>query len=153
MSDEIDLDDVDFNAISTKFEAVKIGLRHNAKDGYILALAMHPQDAPEEILRDPIGQQYMLVAVRMNQQSEPVAAKGTDEGLRAVKLAGTLCSNEEFQLWMVNTGYSNGLGEAEAAEGLRQYCGINSRSELKTNAEARRRLLALRAGFSDSYHR
>ena len=145
-------DDIDFEELSSKFEAVKLGMRHS-KDGHLLTLAIHPDDTPEDILRDPIGQQYVIVAVRVNQNAEPVPNKNTDEGNRAIALAATLAKNDEFQMWIVGNGHAEEIGEEAATAAIKQHCQIASRKELKTNKAARERLVALRDHFAASYRR
>ncbi len=125
----------DIREISTKFEAKKIGMRHT-KDGHVFYMACHPDDTPADLMQDPLGQRYMFVAVRLDDNDQPVDTPKNEEGRRAVKLAGTLCANEE-----------------SATKAVRKYLGITSRKELMSNEEARRRLLALRGDFAASWQR
>lgn len=142
--------DDDFKEISSKFEAVKLRMTHD-KNGHVLVLSIHPDNTPEDILRDPLGMRYMIVAVRVNDDGEPVAGKATDDGIRAIRLAAALCSDPEFHMFMASSGYADAPNEESTVEGLRAYLGVKSRSELKTDKEARRRLLDLRAAFADSF--
>lgn len=132
--------------ISTKCEMVKLGMRHT-KDGHVLALAIHPNDTPHELLQDPLGQRYMVVMVRTNDQGEPVASAATADGMAAVKLAATLCKDARFQGWLCIQELADEASEEAAATALRQHCGIQSRKELRVNKAARDRLLALRDEF------
>lgn len=136
--------------IGSEMECVKLGMRHT-KDGHILSIVMHPNDTPEDILRDPVGQRYMAVFVRVNDHEEAVASPQVEDGLKAVKLAGTLCSDADFQLWMASKGYATGVSEEAATEGMRAYLGVTSRKELKTDADARAVLSRLRSAFVAEY--
>lgn len=140
------MSNVDFEEISSKFECVKLGMRHT-KDGHILALAIHPNDTPEEVFKDPLGTRYMIVAVRLNDQNEPVASPDQEEGRQAVKIAGTLCSDSRFQGWLVFSNLVDDIGEEAAAAYVRQFCGVKSRAELKVSKRARERLYTLRDEF------
>jgi len=139
------------------FEAVKISMTQD-KNGHILKLSVHPSDMPEEVMRDWVGQRYMIALVRLNDQDEPMSnnpapEKKTDypaEDILAVKLAGTLCSNIDFQGWLCVEGMADGISEEDAARAVRKYCGIASRKELKNNKEARKKLHSLRDEFAAS---
>jgi hypothetical protein len=141
------MEDEPVGDLGSQFEAVKIGMKHDKNHGYMLTLAIHPNDCPEELFRDFIGQRYTIVAVRTNDQGEPVAAKGTEEGRLAVKQAATLCADEKFQGWLCFNGYADEVSEEAAAIAVRTYCGIASRSELKTNKEAQAKFVGLRDMF------
>lgn len=132
--------------ISTQFEAVKIAMTQD-KNGHILKLAIHPNDTPEDIMRDPVGSRYLVVLVRMNEQGEPVASEQSEDGRKAVMLAGTLCSDDNFQEWLSTTGAIDEMTEGAATMWLRKRLGITSRKELKTDREARQRLLGVRDEF------
>lgn len=140
------INDIDFNGISTKIECVKIALTQD-KNGFVLKLALSPADAPEDVLRDPVGQRYLAVLVRLNDNDEPVAAETDREGIQAVKIAGTLCSDNNFQLWLAQKNYVDDMSEDAASAWMRIYLGLKSRAELKINATARRKLMDLRAEF------
>jgi len=135
-----------------QFECVKVGMRHS-KEGHILALACHPNDTPHELLKDVLGQRYQAVLVRIDDEGQPTETPDEQEGKIAVKVAGTLCTDEKFQGWMCFNGYADEISEEAAAIGVRNYCGIASRSELKTNKNARQKLLALRDLFVSNIKR
>jgi hypothetical protein len=136
----------DVREIGTRVECKKIGMRHT-KDGHILYLAIHPDDTPHELLQDLLGQRYMTVFVRLNDEDEPVPSKSTQEGMRAIKIAATMCKDESFQNWLCINNLADDMSEESASIGLKEFLGIRSRSELKTNAEAREKFEGLRNDF------
>lgn len=140
------MDRNEIDQLSSKFEAVKIAMNHD-KNGHVLRLAIHPDNTPEDVLRDPLGTRYFIVAVRMNDEGELVAGKGAEEGAKAIRVAAMLAKDEKFQTWMAARGYAEEISEESCASGMREYLGVTSRTELKTKAEARKRLLALRDEF------
>jgi hypothetical protein len=140
------MQDVDFKDISTKVEVVKIGMRHT-KDGHIFSMAINPDDTPADFMRDPVGQRYVAVFVRLNDQDEPVASKENEEGKYAVRIAGTLCSDDNFQQWLAINGDIDDATEAAASVWLRKHLNVVSRKELKDNAQARQKLMDVRAEF------
>lgn len=140
------MEDVDFAEISTKFECVKLGMRHT-KDGHVISFAINPHDTPADLMADPLGQRYMIVAVRLNGNDEPVASEQDEEGKKAIRLAGALCSDDKFQEWLVMNQSIDDMSEEAASVFMRQHLGVKSRKELRFNAEARRRLAGLRDEF------
>lgn len=129
-----------------QFEGVKIALKQD-KNGYVLTLGMHPDDVPEDLLRDFIGARYQVVMVRLNLTEEPLDRQQEFEGDRAVRIAGMLCRNPKFWGYLADQALILEASEAEATEYLRHYLEIQSRSELKTNDQARIRLDALYKEF------
>ena len=138
--------DIDYEEISTKFECVKLGMRHT-KDGHVISFAINPHDTPQELMTDPLGQRYIIVAVRLDGEDKPVAPEITEEGKRAVALAGTLCGDEMFQEWLCISGETDKYSEEAASVAMRRLLGVASRAELKTNAGARQKLKEIRDNF------
>ena len=109
--------------MALQFEARKVALKQD-RTGFILTLALHPDEVPEEILRDFVGARYACAVVRIQDDESP-----TPYNNRVAK-AGMLCREEDFQFFLgVNT-------EDRAAYKLCKHCGIESRSELNGNANA-----------------
>ncbi len=125
------------------FEAVKVALKQD-RTGYILTLNIHPDDLDERILRDFVGSRYMVVMARIDENQQPL---NRGEFVNPVKLAGILCKSKEFQLFLQDTGELLDITEKDAVEWLRQELKITSRSELKGNEEATRRLLQINEEF------
>lgn len=138
--------------LSSKFEAIKIAMTQD-KNGHILKLSIHPNDTPEDIMRDPVGTRYLVVAVRIGDEGEALATPGQREGIMAVKMAGELARDSRFQNWLVQQELSDVISEPAAADVIRTHSGVVSRSELKTNTQARRRFLALRDEFANDLRR
>lgn len=63
------------------------------------------------------------------------------------RVAGQLCTNPRFQAWL---GAAN---SEQAAQVLRDRCGVASRRELNSNHEAAQRFHALRRQFAYGDHR
>jgi len=113
------------NVPTSQFEAVKIAMKQD-KSGYVLTLSIHPDDVPDEILRDFVGARYQVVAVRLN-EDQTVYPRFNG----VVSAAGILCRNTEFWDWLHQLGEIQEKNEAQAVEALHRLCGINSRAELK----------------------
>lgn len=127
----------DPRAAALAFEAVKVSMRQ-VRDGAYITLSIHPSELPVDLFMAAVGTRFQCALVILNDHDEPVAGKDTDEGDRAVKAAAVLAKNPNFQNWIQRQGHTFSSSEEDAAAGLRGICGIESRSELKTNREARK---------------
>lgn len=119
-----------------QFEGVKVALKQD-KTGYVLTLSLHPDDIPEDLLRDFVGARYQVVMVRLDGNEEPMNRQNEYEGDRAIRIAGLLCRDPKFWEYLYEDNQILEAKEKEATEWLRDYLNIPSRSELKTNPQAR----------------
>lgn len=129
-----------------QFEGVKLGLRQS-KDGYNLSLAVHPDDIPDDLVRDFVGSRYMVVMVRLGDDEQPVNRELEFAGNHAVKIAGMLCRDPDFWTFINDTQGDEVTSEFECAAWLKMFLNIESRSELKTDKNARENFAKLRKGF------
>lgn len=129
-----------------QFEAVKVALKQD-KTGYVLTLCMHPDEIPEELLRDFVGARYQVVMVRLNGEDQPTDRQNEFAGDRAVKIAGALCRDPEFWRYLHEQGWIEQPSDAMSVNWLRSELGLRSRAELKTNHEARIRLDSINMEF------
>lgn len=131
-------------------EVVKVAMAQD-KNGHILKLSIHPNDLPKDLVLDPLGSRYVMVLARLNDQDEVVPPKEKTEGEKIVDIAGLLCRNVRFIHWLYDNGHSSSDTESGAIEAVRSICGIKSRSEFRTNEEARRLFEDLKAEFELDY--
>jgi hypothetical protein len=129
-----------------QFEAIKTALKQS-KEGYVLTLAMHPDDIPDDLMRDFVGSRYVVVMVRLGDDEMPMVRDDEFPGDMAVKLAGMLCRDKEFWTWLNRKGWLEDCNESACSEWLCEYLDIESRKELKTNTEARNLFNQLRSSF------
>jgi len=129
-----------------QFEGVKVALKQD-KTGYVLTLCMHPDEIPEELLRDFVGARYQVVMVRLSGDETPMDRKEFD-GTKAIRVAGLLCRDHNFWEWLHEDTQIIEATEKEATDWLRDYLGVTSRSELKDNPPARERLEKLHKDFN-----
>jgi hypothetical protein len=112
-----------------QFEAVKIALKQD-KTGFVLTLNIHPDEIPNELMRDFVGARYGVAMVRI--QDNESATQYDNR----VKRSGILGRSKRFHLWLRK---ENGLtidGEDDAVEAIHRICGIQSRTELNGNKQA-----------------
>jgi len=119
-----------------QFEGIKTGLRQS-KDGFVLSVAIHPDEVPADLIRDFVGARYMVVMVRLGDDDQPMNREGDFPGDTAVKMAGIVCRDPEFWEWLFQKQAIFEKNEAACKEWLHSYLGIESRKELKTDSSAR----------------
>ena len=121
------------------FEGVKVALKQD-KTGYVLTLSMHPDDIPEDLLRDFVGARYQVVMVRIGGDESPMDRQAEFEGDKSIRMAGLLCRDPKFWKFLFDDSQIFEEDEESCTEWLRDYLNVQSRSELKTNEDARKRL-------------
>lgn len=112
------------------------------RTGFVLTLSIHPDETPEELLRDFVGARYACVMVRI--KDDETATHYTNR----VMNAGILCRTKEFQ-YFVSHVYTFVADEASTANWMCDYCGIDSRSELNGNKEAMSKFDSVVQEFED----
>lgn len=117
---------------TSQFEGKKVALKQT-KDGHVLTLAIHPDEIPEEILRDFVGARYMVVMVRIGENEEPMVRQPVN---KHISVAGMLCRDPQFWEFLFEQGLLLETSEKDATDWLKSYLNIESRSELKDNEEA-----------------
>ena len=119
-----------------QFEGIKTALKQT-KDGYSLSLAVHPDDLPQDLMRDFVGSRYMVVMVRIGDNEQPMNRELEFPGDHAVKMAGMVCRDKEFWQWLEDKEWAFVNSEKECAKWLSEFLNIQSRAELKSNQEVR----------------
>lgn len=127
---------------SIQFEGIKTGLRQS-KDGYMLSIAVHPDDIPDDLVKDFVGSRYMVVMVRLDDEDKPLIRKTNP----VVSMAGMLCRDSDFWDYIAFSCEEDIRTEAECAEWFKFHFEIGSRAELKTNKEACEAFIKFKEGF------
>ena len=116
------------------------------RTGYVLTLSLHPDEVPDEILRDFVGARYQVVMVRLNGNDQPMIRE-QEYAPDPVKIAGILCRDVDFHRFLVEIGNTQEANEKSTIDWMRNELGIASRTELKTNTDAARHLFAINEEF------
>lgn len=119
-----------------QFEGIKTALRQT-KDGYSLTLAVHPDDLPDDLMRDFVGSRYMVVMVRIGDNEQPISRELEFPGDHAVKMAGIICRDPDFWAWLETKFDVIVDSEKDCAAWLSDFLNVQSRKELKENQEIR----------------
>ena len=116
--------------VTYQVECKKDGLRQTQDGVWKLTITVHPNDMPIEILKAPMGRQYIAVFAEYD-GGEPEQPKERREwgDMPRSQQAGMLCQDESFQAWVGGTAGST-------AETVRSLCKVDSRSELDNNEAA-----------------
>jgi hypothetical protein len=131
-----------------QFEAIKTGLKQS-KDGYMLSLAVHPDELSEDLMRDFVGSRYVVVMVRIGDNEEPLDRKELRKHHPAVAMAGMLCRDRLFWEYIDMRCNENVMTEGECTEWLKYFFEIDSRAELKSNEKAREAFLKFKEEFDE----
>ncbi len=131
------------------FEAKKIKIVQD-KNGHILTLAIHPSDVPEEIFRSWVGTRYQVVMVELDDEDQPVPVNAARAGERAIKTAGILCKDPNFQAWFGEEVKEFLADEEACAKALRNLLSIKSRKEFKEDHLAREEFNRIRDRYMES---
>jgi hypothetical protein len=116
--------------MALQFEARKVAMKQD-RTGFILTLCIHPDELPEELIRDFVGARYGCAMVRI--QDDESATPYNNR----VQKAGMLCRDEGFRQFISEHLVGYEVNEDQAASALCKQCGIESRSELNGNVTAR----------------
>lgn len=128
-----------------QFEAVKVALKQD-KTGFMLTVNIHPDEIPEDLVRDFVGARYQVVMVRLNGEDKPI--NRDQEYVRdMVKIAGILCKDAHFHKFLMETGNIIDPTEKDTIDWMRNELGIASRTELKNNIEAAKHLMTINEEF------
>lgn len=115
--------------MALQFEARKVAMKQD-RTGFVLTLSIHPDDLPEELIRDFVGARYGCALVRIQDDESP-----TPYTNRVAK-AGMLCRDSSFQQYLLDTGLILDKSETSAADAVCEACGIDSRAALNGNQKA-----------------
>lgn len=132
-------------------EVIKQNMSQLKDGGWKVTFFIHPNDVPQHLLSSSPGQAYAMALVPINYDNpEPIFQDGYTKDSKPRKKwhemgitqrAALLCRNNDFQESM------GALNPEEAAQKLREYCGVKSRTEIEGNPEALSKYLNLESEF------
>ena len=131
---------------TSQFESVKVAMKQD-NSGYVLTLRIHPDEVPEEILRDFVGARYMTVLVRLTEEERPMNREA-ELGRDMVRVAGMLCRDPMFWEFLDESSAIFDKSEAEATEWMQTYLRVDSRSDIAKNKQAIDKLIGMKTEFN-----
>jgi hypothetical protein len=129
-----------------QFEGIKTGLKQS-KDGYILTVAVHPDELPDTLMRDFVGSRYMVVMVRLGDDEKPLDRRDFKKHHPVVAQAGMICRDRDFWNYIEVKFNEVITSEGECAEWFKYYFEVDSRAELKTNESAQAAFIKFKEEF------
>ena len=127
------------------FEAVKIAMKQD-KTGHILTLNIHPDELPVPLFRDFVGARYQVVMVRLGEDNKPMNRE-QQFAPDYVRMAGMLCRDKSFHLFLVDGGHTFEDTEEAATEWMKEWLGVKSRADIPASNSATQKLLSLYEEF------
>lgn len=131
---------------TSNFEAVKIALKQD-KTGYVLTMCIHPDELPDEILRDFVGSRYQVVMVRLTDDNMPMNRE-QELSRDMVRVAGILCRDKKFWRFLKEARQIIDETEQDAIDWLKHELSVESRSDIPKSQIAVNRLIAIRQEFN-----
>jgi hypothetical protein len=131
---------------TSQFESVKVAMKQD-NSGYVLTLRIHPDEVPEEILRDFVGARYMTVLVRLTEEERPMNREA-ELGRDMVRVAGMLCRDPMFWEFLDESSAIFEKSEAEATDWMQTYLKVESRSEIAKSKQAIDKLIGMKTEFN-----
>ena len=131
---------------TSQFEAVKVALKQD-KTGFILTLNIHPDEIPDEVVRDFVGARYQVVMVRLTNEDKPMVRE-QEYARDPVRSAGILCRDKSFAKFLLETGQIFDDSETNVISWLKDELDIQSRAELKESPDKTRRFWLINEEFN-----
>jgi hypothetical protein len=105
-------------------------------------------EAVIEKLGMPVGGNSKPVAIALLDESKVTKAPKVENDNKMVTRAVMLCKETAFQRFAVECGgIGDELSEDNAADYIKYYCDVNSRSELKDDIDAQRKFVGMVEGY------
>jgi hypothetical protein len=131
---------------TSQFESVKVSMKQD-NSGYVLTLRIHPDEVPEEILRDFVGARYMAVLVRLTDEERPMNRE-QELAKDMVRISGMLCRDPQFWEFLSEAGGIIEKSEKEATEWLKDHLKVESRSDIAKSQVATEKMLGVKQEFT-----
>ena len=135
-------------------EVKKDGLQQRQNGDWVLRLVVQAADMDQRVTTAPMGTRYQAVLVEVNDDETPKENKGKLDWreVQPAAQAGIRCAEPRFRDYLAVEHGINTKTAQEAAEAVRNLCGVNSRALLGVNHKARTLWHQLDSGYRDWAH-
>jgi hypothetical protein len=136
-------------------EVKKDGLQQRQNGDWVLRLVVQAADMDQRVTTAPMGTRYQAVLVEVNDDETPKEQPKGKLDWRDVQpaaQAGIRCAEPRFRDYLAVEHGINTKTAQEAAEAVRNLCGVNSRAMLGVNHKARTLWHQLDSGYRDWAH-
>ena len=136
-------------------EVKKDGLQQRQNGDWVLRLTVQAADMDQRVTSAPMGTRYQAVLVEVNDDETPKEQPKGKLDWREVQpaaQAGIRCAEPRFRDYLaVEHGITTNTAQ-EAAEAVRNLCGVNSRAQLGVNHKARTLWHQIDSGYREWAH-
>ena len=136
-------------------EVKKDGLQQRQNGDWVLRLTVQAADMDQRVTSAPMGTRYQAVLVEVNDDEQPKEQPKGKLDWRDVQpaaQAGIRCAEPRFRDYLAVEHGINTKTAQEAAEAVRNLCGVNSRAMLGVNHKARTLWHQLDSGYREWAH-
>lgn len=135
-------------------EVKKDGLQQRQNGDWVLRLVVQSADMDQRVTTAPMGTRYQAVLVEVGDDEMPKEPKGKLDWreVQPAAQAGIRCAEPRFRDYLAVEHGINTKTAQEAAEAVRNLCGVNSRAQLGVNHKARTLWNQLDSGYREWAH-
>jgi hypothetical protein len=136
-------------------EVKKDGLQQRQNGDWVLRLVVQAADMDQRVTTAPMGTRYQAVLVEVNDDETPKEQPKSKLDWRDVQpaaQAGIRCAEPRFRDYLAVEHGINTKTAQEAAEAVRNLCGVNSRAMLGVNHKARALWHSIDSGYRSWAH-
>lgn len=154
------------------FEAKLHGFRRT-QDGVVISYVVNPHDVSAEMATAVLGTRYMIAFSEIGDNGKPVAGSSNGrtsdfdsdnagstpapaskerkpfDTLPLPQQAGIRCGDAQYAMFLMDTYPSTAAKYNEAADVIRDLCGVPSRAELASDKEAVSKWNSIEANYQD----
>lgn len=124
--------------MALSFTAKKVAMNQLRSGVYRVTMDVEPEQMPTDFMRSAIDSEWQIASVRLSEAGKPVPAKQPEddkkkrrlEDLPAPQQAALYCQRTDFQEFIADKSNQICVDEKRAADILRKWLKIESRSEL-----------------------
>ncbi len=130
-------------AAALNFEAIKDGCKQRQSGDYVVSFRIANADTPSELLSANMGQRYICAIVPIDGEEKPM-----QQAWKISNQAALLCTKPTFKTFLHEEhNVQKWASDEECAEFVREFCGVDSRSKLDTDENARKQWLELKQQY------
>ena len=136
-------------------EVKKDGLQQRQNGDWVLRLTVQAADMDQRVTSAPMGTRYQAVLVEVDDNEQPKEQPKGKLDWRDVQpaaQAGIRCAEPRFRDYLAIEHGINTKTAQEAAEAVRNLCGVNSRAQLGVNHKARTLWHQIDSGYREWAH-
>jgi hypothetical protein len=135
-------------------EVKKDGLQQRQNGDWVLRFVIQAADMDPRLTNAAMGTRFQAALVEVNEDETPKETKGKLDwrDVQPAAQAGIRCAEPRFRDYLAVEHGINTKTAQEAAEAVRNLCGVNSRAQLGVNHKARALWHSIDSGYREWAH-